>query len=1212
MESTAVRSMAGLARVKSLLLSRTTFVVVGIAAVVGLIMVAGPLVTVHGSRPFESAPARMLLAMVLPIGLGVAQMIRGRTQQMINARASEAMGGLGGGSAPVARTAGATPAAAAAHAVDTLDARFREAMSILKQRRFRSANGRRWLYQLPWYVIIGPPGSGKTTAITNSGLSFPLADRLGKVAVSGVGGTRNCDWWFTDDAVLIDTAGRYTTQDSDAELDRAGWLGFLKLLTRYRRQQPLNGVLVAIGISDLSSAAESVRLEHATRIRERIDELYRELRVRLPVYVLFTKADLISGFVEYFDDLGREGREAVWGLTFQPELPEPEGGYVNHYVDEFDALVGRLDERLLERVQQEGDIERRAAVFGFPQQVLSLREVTAQFLQEAFRTNSFSEPVLLRGVYLVSGTQVGTPLDRVTAAMSRTFGMAPPVLSALAGNKRGFFLSRLLREVVFGEAGLVDADRRVERRLWRLRQALYAATALTAATAGVVWVASYISNAALIQQVQAAAADYTVKAGGLKLERVLDGDLRPIVPLLDELRNVETGYGDDAPPPLLRTGFGLDQDVKLGMQTRSAYRHALNSILLPRLVLRLESELAAHGGDLDFLYEGLKVYLMLGRQGPLDPALVRRWMALDFASTFAAEQDSGLRQSLGAHLDALLEAPMSDIALDGQLIETIRAGLSRVPLARRVVDTVVASPQTRALPAWTVADNAGPGALDVLRRRSGQALTAGLPGIYTREGFFGTFLTLLPKVAEAALRDRWMLDRRAPGASSPADEAAAVVPSRETLQRDATTLYLQDFALRWDQLLGDVAVIPVTGLGDSLRVLNALSAPTSPIRLLVVAMAGATALDHPPGAGVEPAAGSGPGGSAADGLAGMFARQAPSNSPSGLAATYTSEHFKNLRQLVDVPLNSEAGAQPPIDRIIHDLGSLYQSLNQQQATGAPGAPQMGGGGALAQIEAGAAGLPEPIRHWVLGVSQTSSSLSLDQAKQRLTSVWTGTAGQLCERATNGRYPFVKAAADETPSADFAKLFARNGAIDSFFSQNLMSDVDMSHEPWQWRAPRGGIVLDRAALAQFERAAAIRDSMFQGDGSTPALGFQLGLAQLDPAATQVTFALDDKSAVYRPGSANRVHFKWSVGADDGHASISVAGPSGAPVTISATGTWAPFRLLDQGVVESAGKPDRLQLQFTLPGHSVTFVLLADSVLNPLSGRLLPQFRCPRTL
>ncbi|MEL6220967.1 MAG: type VI secretion system membrane subunit TssM, partial [Pseudomonadota bacterium] len=111
-----------------------------------------------------------------------------------------------------------------------LQGRMREAMAILKKSKLGGKGGRKSVYQLPWYIIIGPPGAGKTTAIVNSGLKFPLADKMGKAAITGIGGTRNCDWWFTNEAVLIDTAGRYTTQESDVEADSKSWLGFLDIL----------------------------------------------------------------------------------------------------------------------------------------------------------------------------------------------------------------------------------------------------------------------------------------------------------------------------------------------------------------------------------------------------------------------------------------------------------------------------------------------------------------------------------------------------------------------------------------------------------------------------------------------------------------------------------------------------------------------------------------------------------------------------------------------------------------------------------------------------------------------------------------------------------------------------------------------------------------------------------------------------------------------
>ena len=110
-----------------------------------------------------------------------------------------------------------------------------------------------------------------------------------------------------------------TTQDSDAAVDKAGWLAFLGLLKRTRARQPLNGVLVAIALSDIAAAPPPERLAHARAIRRRVKELYDQLGVRVPVYALFTKADLIAGFTEFFDDLDRERRGQVWGVSIPAE-----------------------------------------------------------------------------------------------------------------------------------------------------------------------------------------------------------------------------------------------------------------------------------------------------------------------------------------------------------------------------------------------------------------------------------------------------------------------------------------------------------------------------------------------------------------------------------------------------------------------------------------------------------------------------------------------------------------------------------------------------------------------------------------------------------------------------------------------------------------------------------------------------------------------------
>ncbi len=192
-------------------------------------------------------------------------------------------------------------------------------------------------------MIIGPPGVGKTTALRSSGLPFPHA-KGGRVR--GVGGTRNCDWWLTNDAVILDTAGRWATQEDDRE----EWLAFLDLLRKTRPRKPVNGILVAVSVTDLQGDADEIAAL-AKSLRERIDEVMGRLDMVLPVYLLFTKCDLVPGFVEMFGDLRDKERGQIWGFT----LPLAANGdeRIEMFSGHFDELCEVIEQKAAERVHDE-------------------------------------------------------------------------------------------------------------------------------------------------------------------------------------------------------------------------------------------------------------------------------------------------------------------------------------------------------------------------------------------------------------------------------------------------------------------------------------------------------------------------------------------------------------------------------------------------------------------------------------------------------------------------------------------------------------------------------------------------------------------------------------------------------------------------------------------------------------------------------------------
>jgi type VI secretion system protein ImpL len=330
----------------------------------------------------------------------------------------------------------------------------------MRRARFIGADGsRRAMAELPWYLFIGAPGSGKTTALLHAGLRFPLGDTPGEATLHRAGGTRDCDWWLTEEAVLLDTAGRYTTDDTDA--DRAAWLGLLDLLKLYRPREPLHGVVATLSVYDLLHWNDDEITRYAAQVRERIGEIQARVGQKLPLYLLLTKADLLAGFTEFFAELEADRRAQVWGFTFERSELHADAGRLRERCDEeLEILERRLYALLPARLQEERDLQRRGAMYRFPQQFRGVRPMIGTFIDSAFGSGWTGERPLLRGVYLASGSQQGSAIDRVVATLSRSFNLERKVQPPTIGTGKSFFLRRLLREVIFAEAGLAGRARR--------------------------------------------------------------------------------------------------------------------------------------------------------------------------------------------------------------------------------------------------------------------------------------------------------------------------------------------------------------------------------------------------------------------------------------------------------------------------------------------------------------------------------------------------------------------------------------------------------------------------------------------------------------------------------------------------------------------------------------------------------------------------------
>ena len=143
--------------------------------------------------------------------------------------------------------------------------------------------------------------------------------------------------------------------------------------------------------------------------------------MRLPVYVLVTKTDLLAGFNEYFGDARARRSASRSGASPSRYAPTSTDDPLVNFGAEFAALEKRLRRRPdRPRMQRERDGTQRAAIFGFPQQFAGLRGAARRLPRAGLHAGgALEQRPLLRGVYFTSGTQEGTPIDRVMGTPRR-------------------------------------------------------------------------------------------------------------------------------------------------------------------------------------------------------------------------------------------------------------------------------------------------------------------------------------------------------------------------------------------------------------------------------------------------------------------------------------------------------------------------------------------------------------------------------------------------------------------------------------------------------------------------------------------------------------------------------------------------------------------------------------------------------------------------
>lgn len=1102
-----------------------------------------------------------------------------------------------------------------------------DGIQALKRSRLGKRHGESALYALPWYAIIGPPGAGKTTALRHSGLNFAFLDSRG-AGVRGVGGTRNCDWWFTNEAILLDTAGRYTTHDDD----RDEWFAFLDLLKRYRKQSPLNGLILAVPLPQVAEASGQEAAEMAKTLRARVDEIMTRLDIVLPVYLMFTKCDLVAGFIECWGDLRKSERDQIFGATF-PVGPAQDPAA--QFSAEFDTLVSRVASRAVQEVSQARMGETRLGIFQYPLELRTLGAPLADFVGQLFQQNPFQENPVFRGFYLTSGTQEGTPVDHLLGGMARAFGLKLPLQSAPAEPK-SYFVTDLFRRVMFPDQHLV-----ARTYVARQRELVTGVTTLSVGlivSALLLWVSScsFSGNRKLLNDGRRVARE---------ARSLTWGDAQPLPPKVERLNPLQAQvrqldeWKSEGPP--LRLRWGLYAGNALYPPLLGSYLRQLEEAAVRPTRERVRAGLARLGNtatlppnEYGHNYNRLKLYLLMNQPELLE--VHYEWATDQFMSEWNQARKSTadadlMKPHVAYYLDLMRRKEIPPWRIEDPLVSRARSVLVQAPPIERMYQALVAEASSQIAPIRRETIFFGDIAEFVTSKKNLQ-----VDGAYTKEGW-NRVKKLLTHRQSTMESERWVL-----GEAAQAEADAEVSNTVERLRG----LYFERSLQAWKAFLEDMQVHEPEDATTALEELSALSEPEWPYQRLLRTVHDNVSLDvePPPEDGVLP-----------DGLLNRIAKRAErkvnqaAKTKTGVEVTdgnqlqpaaeekpprKVSPVEKKLEPLIDfgvAPGDDPKGPPPKLNEYQDVVAQLVAVLTDlRDSGGSTDQAAIAGEFEKAyrktfQLLSTQTGytrpllspyLVRPIRAAWAGVVQSTGGA--------VQGVWETAVWEEYHLKLEGKYPF-KDVPEDVALEDYTEFFRPGtGLLWGFYDEHLKHSLQRSGKTF---TPTQRFQSSVAYAPGFldnclSRGAGITDATFASKAEEPAVQFDVNLHSVSDDVAEVTLEIDGVQHTYKNTPEEWLATTWPAPkAEARGAKIRIRGFNALDEVIVREGPFGFFRMLDAADDVSPGTAGGRQNG--VPTIVATWRLRSQESfvkldLRPsrtdaaLSSKVFRNYECPRRI
>lgn len=1064
----------------------------------------------------------------------------------------------------------------------------------------KNLDKRNYLYELPWYLVLGLENAGKTSLINRSGQNFVFSSVM-RATGKRSSNPYSFDWWIGDNAIVIDPDGELLTQGhysetNEGEMERRLWLHFVDWLERTRSRRPLNGIVLALDISHLAVASVSERKAYASLLRARLRELIEVLSTRLPVYITLTKLDLIYGFEAFFKHCPKNQREEVLGFTFSLDSIANSDQWLEEFGQQYAQFTDRINDRMPSMVCDQMSSEDRHAIYSFSRQLSGMKSILIEFFKDALSSDQFSTAALVRGAYFTSVYQQGVPTNAFDDAASRRYGLSHAVNAAQnAKNSTVYFTQKLFSHMIYPEAGLASDNNRVMKQKRKLVGLSLFICGLASVMLISTWHKHYLSNIQHSDAVLTKVNHYKSQFEAAKES----ASQREMLESLNKIREATLEFGFFRGKSKYISDFGLYQGHTIGPKVEETYLNLLKFRFLPKLMADAIVGLERAQTE-DEKLSVLRVFRMMIDNSGRHQDYVLDHFSKRWQREFTGQR--GIQDDLLKHLDYALHH--TDLAKDRQMgskaadrvmkpydstIAKAQAELSTLPTDQRVYRNLKLQAQLVLGPSINLRSLIGPAFDTVFSERVLNNAGFQIPQLLTKQGFEDYFIRQSEEISELALIDSWVLGQAQNANFSEAD--------KRELKAKIRQLYADDYINTWQSALNELDVKYFNDIHDAVAVLENITGNAEPFERFLQTVSENTQLLNAFNHTEE-------------------SKKQLVKTPKYELASSIEVRFSELSSMVA----SSNGKPSYLDEVIATVEEVKTSLQEIKESPDSGMAalnatknrvKLSDRDPIYTLKRVAAGLPSPLDAMFAKIADESWYVIKHAAIKHLEVRWHDDVYQTYQQKLAGRYPFNSASSKDVSLKDFEAFFAPNGKLNRFYVDHLKVFID---ENININVNSESDSLVRAdVLQQFEQAEKIRSAFFNRKGILD-VNFSVEPLRLSSNKRRSVLNVDGQYLSYSHGPREGVELIWPNTLRDNAVSKVTLVPTKAnisPRSIDIQGPWAFFRLLDKSDVVAASTTS-VDYKFSVDEGEMIYRIHSESDANPFTERLFKSFKLSNTL